>query len=612
MTDILAHRGPDDSGCWVKADNGKASALDDGNGNIGFGHRRLSIIDLSSLGRQPMSNADESIWIVYNGEVYNYVELREELEKLGYTFRSRTDTEVIIYAYEHWGEECVNRFNGMFAFALWDARQRILFCARDRLGIKPFYYYYDGTVFLFASEIKSILLHPSYQRKPNYRAILGYIKRLYPVNDETWFAGIERLEAGYTLTVRKTGLKLGEYWNIPDHEDIDCNVREEPLVDELRELLRDAIQIRLRSDVPIGAYLSGGLDSSLLVAYSRGVLNYEINTYSGYFEEAPEYDERRFIDIISKRFSTNHHYILSGPEDFRDIQQTLLWHFDEPVAGDTVCAQYYVNRKAREKVKVILSGLGGDELCGGYYRYLLPWIQVFLTATLKGTVKVPEVLNTLAMAVNHAKIVGLRNFLTKRSRYKHLPKVLNPDFVKCAGEAGENDSGNMGEGENPLRRALAFDLKYYMQGLLMAEDRISMSVSQESRVPFIDYRLVEFMFRIPDYLKMKELNMKYLLRKAGEKILPREITWRGDKRGYYVPTRLWYRNKLYENTRALLEESNRGIIAPQDALQFLQNHKTGRENNEMPLWILTNIELWFRTFMDGESIENVGCDGYDH
>lgn len=591
MGEIMAHRGPDDSGLFAQ-------------GSIGLAHRRLSIIDLSPLGHQPMWTVDGRFGITYNGEVYNYVELKKELAQLGHTFRSNSDTEVILEAYREWGEKCVTHFNGMFAFAIWDRVNRNLFLARDRLGVKPLYYFCNGRVFLFASEIKALLQHPGLWARPNRTAIREYVDYSFTLGAATWFEGVKQLLPGHYMLVDADGVREIEYWDVPVAAEAAAPLDETQLVEQLRDLLADAVRLRLRSDVPLGCHLSGGLDSSAVVAFASQELGTDLKTFNGRFAEGRYYDESNYARLVAERFKTDHREVMIQYGDLAGLITRLVWFMDEPAVGPGIVPQYLVAKLAKAHVQVVLGGQGGDELFAGYHKYMPIAARGIMQQLAAGRVTIVDTLTfagnlTLFLLSERRRLAG---YLQRRLRstIQANADAFTPDFRRLAAYAEPSATGRQ---RNDLDGALYFDVKHHLRALLHVEDRTSMAVSLESRVPLLDYRIVEFAFRIPPELKLKQGVLKYTLRRAVQGLVPREVIRRRDKRGFPTPTREWFRGPLRSWLEGhLLSDSfaQRGVFSVDYVRRIVAEHMSRRADHSQLLWKMLNVELWFRCFVDGE------------
>lgn len=604
MCDIIEYRGPDDCGVYT-------------DGAIGLGHRRLSILDLSELGHQPMSSSDKKTWITYNGEVYNFIKLREDLIKKGYKFKSNCDTEVIIYLYKEYGEECVHFLRGMFAFAIWDMEKSQLFMARDRIGKKPFFYYYNGKTLLFASEIKSILEDHTVQKNINYEAFYDYFKYLYVPDPKTIYQNIYKLEPGHTLTCSKEGIKKKEYWDISfkDVSQLDF----EDTSKELLSILDESVKLRMISDVPLGAFLSGGIDSSAIVALMAMQQDKPVKTCSIGFDSS-RYDEIDFARIIAKKYNTEH-YEFTVRENAEQILKKLVFCFDEPFADSSSVPTYFVSKLARQKVTVALSGDGGDENFAGYEKYYLDDIENRIRS------KIPKVIRTsflpllsgLISPFNHEifrKGVTLLNTLKHGSDYGFY--LTNTDFEDSLFHAAINDETkrsignydpfsvtsyyyNKADTDNHLSRILYTDLKTYLPGdILVKVDRMSMANSLEVRAPILDHKVIEFAASIPALFKYNRGDKKYILKKAFNEILPNEIMYR-KKMGFSVPLADWLRSELKNMASNTLLGKDAGInnFFNKDAIKKIWDmHQEEKRNYSVILWSLFMFELWFQEFME--------------
>jgi len=598
MAAAISHRGPDDDGYYFSP-----------TAPLGLLHRRLSIIDLSATGHQPMADAEGRAQIIYNAEVYNYKELLPELQALGYRFRGSSDTEVALNAYLEWGPDCLRRFNGMFALAIWDERRQRLFLARDRMGIKPLYYWYDPATqaLIFASEIKALLQDPRVPRQPNLSAIAEYGRYMYTTGEQTWFAGIQQLPPGCyaELGPDTGGLRVARWWDLPSGEDAAGERSEDEYVAELRALLADAVRLHLRSDVPVGAHLSGGLDSSSVVALASRWLAGEgagpLRTFSGAFNAGAAYDERPYIHAVAEMYHTDHHEIIPKAEDFPTLLPKLIWHMDYPSVGVGLYPQYHVCKlTAASHIKVVNGGQGGDELFAGYFRYVPPYLRGQL-ASLRQRPRPGAAAALLADMMR----VGLRQPLRevalnsgrRRLASEGVSGLLNANVQAMLPprEAGPNP------GSNPLQRALYWDLRNYLPALLHVEDRTSMSVSLESRVPLLDYRIVELAARIPAALKLRGLENKRIMRRAVAPLLPPAVVARKDKKGFPTPIEQWFAGPLrgwLTETLTDLGPTARELLDPAYVATLLREH--GRTDHSRALWMALNTALWCATFIDGD------------
>lgn len=582
MGNTIAHRGPDDWGIYSGP-------------GIGFIHRRLSIIDLSSNGHQPMCNEDGTIWIVFNGEIYNYGELTKSLINHGHRFKSNTDTEVIIHAYEQYGIECLQHLNGMFAFSLWDSRTKRLFSARDRLGIKPYYYCFNGKQLIFGSEIKAILCSPIVNSVPNLGAIRQYLLFGHPYDDSTWYKGIRQLDPGSYLLMENGRVTTHKYWDVCF--DIDFTRSCESFTEELGALLADSVRMHFRSDVPVGAYLSGGIDSSSIVALAAQGSNEHMHTFAAAYSEGKEYDERKYINIVAQKFSTQHHEVMPSYLDIPNLLKKIIWHLDEPVIGAAVLPMYRVcEMVASNGVKVVNGGQGADELFGGYPPYFALATRNLLDGVL-GRGKIGPI-----MEYSH-----IPQYLIKGGVLSRLWNRLTPDMqvswlkgtksIRDSQIEGEQLVKNLQPSLQPFELASYLQIKNYLPGLLHQEDRMSMAWSVESRVPFLDYRIVELAAKIPSWMKVQNGISKYILRSAMKGITPSAILDRKDKKGYPVPTSKWFKGELRDFMKKTLIDVPlmSGDIIDQNAVtQMIQAHISGRQDFGGPLWLILNTELWFQ------------------
>jgi asparagine synthase (glutamine-hydrolysing) len=599
MCRVIKHRGPDDQGILVR-------------GRVALGMRRLSIIDLEG-GHQPLTGCDESVTVVFNGEIYNYRELQRQLETLGHRFHTHSDTEAIVHAYEEYGAKCVDHLRGMFAFALWDAPLQQLFIARDRVGKKPLYYSLtaDGT-FVFGSELKSLLEHPAIERETNADALDAYLSFGYVPDPLSIFRGIEKLPPGHRLSFVDGRVTVEQYWDF-SYTPVEVK-NEEDYLDELRALLDEAVRMRLVSDVPLGAFLSGGVDSSAVVGLMSRAMSQPVKTFSIGFEE-DSYNELKFARVAAKHFGTDHHEFIVTP-DICDIIDELVWHFDEPFADSSAIPTYMVSKLAREYVTVVLSGDGGDELFGGYTRYQVDRKRSHLS-------RLPRVVREKMMRPVSARLphgawgrnylrnvsldpidryidsISLFTELNKRTLYTDdLKRMLKQEPQAAVMFRGYASSINTGDALDPL---LYLDSKTYLPGdILTKVDRMSMAVSLEARVPLLDHKLIEFVTRIPASMKMKGLETKHVFKRAMRGLVPDEILER-PKQGFGVPMQEWINRQLRGRMHDTLRERRtreRGLFNSQSIDVLLEEHERGRRDHSSSLWALLMLELWHRTFVD--------------
>ena len=633
MTDSLRHRGPDDEG-FLAVDSTSSKVVSligidskthgpriedfDKPANLFLGHRRLSIIDLSPAGHQPMSNEDGSLWIVYNGEIYNYLEIRGELLSLGHGFKSQTDTEVILHAYEEWGMECLSRFNGMWAFAILDLKKKRIFCSRDRAGVKPFYYLYDGKRFCFASEIKALMKIDGFEIEPNEQMIADYLFiGLLDHTRETFFKNIYQLRPGEYLLFEGNQLTVQSYWDIEGNEVHLPRVSD--YAEQFRSLLQDSIRLRLRSDVPIGSCLSGGLDSSSIVCLANQlmfnglsidtrVVGERQKTFSSCFEE-PAYDERKFIEEVIRRTGAEKNYVFPDEKDFLNDWYQLIWYQEEPFGSTSMYAQWKVMRLAKERqVTVLLDGQGGDELLAGY---LPSFYYLFRQARKDFDIG-------LLMREGKGFLKHHKN-LTRRLFHKTIAAMV-PKRLRTFFPGLDRDGGGWAEEgfrKNYYRsfswpRKFEHELNNYLYhafrftvlpGLLHYEDRNSMAFSLEARLPFLDYRLVEFSFSLPAHLKMDRGVTKVILREAMKGTLPERIRNRMDKIGFATPEEIWFKTGLREWIEKIISSKSfaeRGYFDVPKVKRIFLEYCEGKRNNHFLIWRWVNLELWLRTFFDGK------------
>lgn len=606
MGSCLRHRGPEDESIYV-------------DGSLGFAHRRLSIIDLSKEGRQPMCNEDGTVWLVFNGAIYNYLELRQRLLAQGHRFRSHTDTEVILHLYEEEGEDCLQHLNGMFAFAIWDVRERRLFAARDRFGIKPFYHVQRDSSFAFSSEIKALFHSGLIEPRLDRRGLADYITFQLPLGTKTMFEGVHELPPGHCLTVRSDGtLSTRKYWDLDF--TIDTETSPEAFQSGTLQLLEDAIRLQLRADVPIGAHLSGGLDSSTVASLAAQLLSSPISTFSGGFHESPAYDETRYARIVAQRWGTLHHEVFPGAQDFVNVMPGLMYHMDQPLAGPGVFPQLMVSRLAREHVKVVLGGQGGDEVFGGYTRYLIAYLEKSIKGAIEGTHEDEKfVVNFESILPNLRQIDGYqpllrhfwsdglfdsddRRYLRLIDRSSAMMKYLDPGLLPDVGEydlfAEYRELFHAANCRSLINRMTRFDMLTLLPALLHVEDRTSMSVSLESRVPLLDHRIAELVASMPPKVKYEGGRAKHLFRNVAKHIVPEEISARQDKMGFPVPLTEWLQagpvREFVRDTLLGAHVRRRGLIQV-DGVEALLD---GERSFGRGVWGLLSLELWQQAFFD--------------
>jgi len=611
MNQRIVHRGPDDDGFLV-------------DGNVGLAMRRLSIIDIRT-GHQPISNEDESVSIVYNGELYNHQDLRKDLEVRGHRYRTKSDTETIVHLYEDYGRDCVKYLRGMFAFAIWDRRKRQLLIARDRLGIKPLYYRYDGNRLLFGSEIKTILAHPGVKAEFNRATLAEHLAFGYIAGGETMYAGIQKLLPGNTLELDEGGqLKISSYWDLQVKAD-PGDKPQRHYVDRYRELLEQCVSSHLMSDVPLGVFLSGGLDSSAVAALTTRVRKEPIETFAvGYGEEA--LSELPFARTVANHIGSKHHEVRLSRDEFFQALPRLIWHEDEPIVWPSSVSLYFVARLARERVTVVLTGEGSDETLAGYTRY--PW--TLLNARMDAVYRAltPSALRKIVRsgiaggpipAALHRKLE--HTFLGRDGAswpsfyfdnfYSAFSGAEQDDLLTAEAKATARDpyaasmqQWNFSSGDL-LHRLLYTDIKTYLVELLMKQDQMSMAASIESRVPFLDHELVEFTASIPAKYSTEGLAGKFILKRAVEDLLSRDIVYRR-KMGFPTPWAYWLAGPQLETLEHLLLEprtAERGQFRAASVRKLFAEHRAGHRDHGNRIWRLLNLELWQRVCLEGDPID---------
>ena len=615
MCSELVHRGPDDEGIYCKD-------------NIGLGHRRLSIIDLGG-GHQPMANEDGSVWIVFNGEIYNFQELKEELLLKGHSFKTHCDTETIIHLYEEEGEECVRKLRGMFAFAIWDEKKKKLFLARERIGKKPLHYtVFDGKI-LFASEIKAILQDPSVRRRIDHEALHDYLSLLYVPAPKTMFEGIQKLPAGHYLVCDKEGVKLTKYWDIDFSRTVADS--EEALKEELYNKLKEAVKIRLISDVPLGAFLSGGIDSSSVVSLMSELEDKPVVTNSiGFSVKA--FDELKYASLLSKRYSTEHHEYVVEPKAL-EILDKLVWAYDEPFGDASSIPTYYVSKMARQNVTVALSGDGGDENFAGYNRYMYSDALVRLQKVLPGFVKAgaKAVSSSLSSKDSGAWIRKINNklqelYLSPFEMYFKMISIYKEEEKALLYSGALKEKMKYYDSRDNFRRIFDscpspdyisklqyLDIKTYLcDDILVKVDRASMAVSLEVRAPMLDHKFMEFVATIPAGLKARHQKGKYIFKKAMSRNIPSEILNRS-KMGFDIPMTHWLRTNLKNLVEAELFAKD-GIIAELFDLEYVKkmweivqyaNLKGFRKTDfSYRIWLLFIFSRWHKKYILGTDGNN--------
>lgn len=600
----LSHRGPDDNGIYIDTDTA-------------LGHTRLAIVDIAH-GQQPMQDRSGRYVLVFNGEIYNYMELRQHLLSKGEHFHTYSDTEVLLQMYRHYGKACVKKLNGMFAFVVYDTQKGTLFMARDHFGIKPLYYTRVGDDFVFASEIKAILEYPGVNAEADLRSVSEYVTFQMMLKKHTLFKNIYAVEpATYMVVEHGKIIEKKRYWDFC--YEIDESKSLEQYVSELTYLLENSVNKQIRSDVPVGAHLSGGIDSSLVATLASKNYFEAFHTFSGGYKEAPEFDETEYARIVHRSIKSVHHEIFPTADDFIAYFETILYHMDYPEAGPGVFSQYMVSKLASEHVKVVLGGHGGDEIFGGYTRYAIAYLEQALKGAIfetqeegKHIVTLHSMIPNLPQLKRYVPLLkeqfkeGLFDPMDERyyrmmNRSHHLDKIYNKDFLAHFEQEQLLEKFkqvfNHPDTKSYFNKMTHFDLKTLLPALLHVEDRVSMAVSIESRVPLLDYRIVELASKMPPAMKFSGGKTKSMLIRAVKNILPEAIIERKDKMGFPTPINLWLskdlkayaleiltskkaRERGYLNTRAIEQEIN----------------ASGKFNRD--LWGALNLELWYRKFID--------------
>jgi asparagine synthase (glutamine-hydrolysing) len=618
MRDVITHRGPDGAGLHTDA-------------QAALGHRRLSIVDLAG-GHQPLANEQDTIWVTYNGEIYNHAAIRSNLQSAGHTYRTRSDTETIVHAYEEWGDDCVQQFRGMFAFGLWDAPRRRFLLVRDRLGVKPVYWSLipptadRGARLLFASEIKAILASGLITARPNHAVVSEVLATRYTSGEETLFEGIYKLLPGHRLVYEHGAVRVSQYWDIPQSgpdPELSRSTDAE-LIARFRSLLEESVRLRLMADVPLGMFLSGGIDSSAVAALMARAINRPVETFSVAFDDRA-FSELEYAREVARAVGANGHEVVVADTDFFGALPRLVWHEDEPIAHPSSVPLHFVSALARQHVKVVLTGEGSDELLAGYGKYpraLLNWkagaiYERMLPAGVRAAVAssvVPRLPGRLGRYATRsflampreAGAMFLDNFagIPLRAQRELLePLVLGGD--PYASSLRYFNSGS--EASGVLGRLLYTDIKTYLVELLMKQDQMSMSTSIESRVPFLDHELVEFAAVLPERMKLQGFTTKRILRESVRGLLPDSILTR-PKMGFPVPFAGWTAGRWNSVVRDVLLDRRareRGIANPVAVEQLLDDHRAGRRRGGDALWALMNLELWYRTFIDGDGVQTL-------
>ena len=625
MCQAFSYRGPDDEGVYTSEQTA-------GHGQkvtVGLGHKRLSIIDLSAAGHQPMSNEDGSVWITCNGEIYNFKEQRAELQAKGHVFKGHSDTEVLLHLYEEEGPKCVHRLNGMFSFGLWDEKRARLWLCRDRVGIKPLVYYWDGKRFVFASEIKSLLSDPAIPRELDYDALLLYLAFSYVPAPYTIFRGIRKLEPGHSLILEKGELRIEKYWDVPQEPDLNVSSpsfcsQEEIIKKSLYEYLSEAVRKRMIADVPLGAFLSGGIDSSIIVGLMSRHSSRPVKTFSIGFSDDKLFDETHYAREAARLFKTDHHEFKLTYRDMLDALPDVLSTFDEPFADSSAIPTYIVSKETKRHVTVALSGDGGDELFAGYRSYLgeywynrymmIPAIlrdgvieRIFQTLPDSRDSRVVEYIRRLKKFIVSTKGTFPERVMSLKAIF---PKELRKDLLLMKGFGG-----NISEGDLPLEmvknrlssyrgdqinKILYSDFKDSLPGdMLTKVDWMSMKNSLEVRVPFLDHDVVEFAFKIPGSLKLRKGKTKYLLKETFKDLLPSSL-YNRPKAGFEIPISRWLKTDLRFLIDKFLSEEriqDQGIFEYKVIEKLIQDLLANRRDTSWMLWNLIVFESWYENYL---------------
>lgn len=608
MVQSLSHRGPDGEGEYETSDE-----------YIWLAHKRLAIID-PDKGIQPLSNEDESVWITFNGCIYNYLELAQTLRQKGHKFRTNCDTEVIVHAYEEYGPDCLNHFIGMFAFVIWDQKKEQIFCARDRIGIKPFYFWITGEHFIFGSEIKCLFESGMIQPSIDYRSLAEYIHFQCTLGNKTLFEGIKKLEPGHYMLL-KTGVRpfkpvIKQYWDVKF--DINYEATEEFFVDRLKLLLDDAVKIRLRSDVTLGAHLSGGLDSSTVASIAALLWQGDepLHSFTGSFSEGATFDESGYARLVAEKSGLIFNLITPSALDFQNTIRDIIYYMDEPAAGPGVFPQYMVSKLASQHVKVVLGGQGGDEIFAGYARYLIGYLEESLKGAIEDNEDSARYVSTLSSLIPSLPMLKnytpmLKKFWSsglfdeQNKRYFHLMdrtegdyRIYNPKLMAYRDEIEKEFTSIFfrSNAKSFLNRMLYFDIKVHLPALLHVEDRTSMAWGLESRIPLLDHRIIELIASIPPTIKFKEGQPKYIFKRAIQNTIPQEILERKDKMGFPVPLQKWFKDEL----KQFIHEQMTSPASKNDSIfnyEFFDDLIENEREFGRNVWGALCLHLWHSTFI---------------
>ncbi|HTM31102.1 MAG TPA: asparagine synthase (glutamine-hydrolyzing) [Vicinamibacterales bacterium] len=585
MRDVMPYRGPDDAGLYVS-------------GPVGLGHRRLSIIDLGG-GHQPMANAASTHWIIFNGEIYNYRELRQDLLQRGHTFRTQSDTEVILALYAERGERCVEAMNGMFAFAIWDAAAGTLFLARDRMGVKPLYYAETSDAFVFGSEIKALFASGLVKAECRRDALAEYLVYRQVAGDQALFAGVRSLPPGCTMTLQAGEARVRRYWS-PLPDGIPADLSYEAAVTRLSELLDDAVRLRLISDVPVGTFCSGGVDSSLVTAIAARRKGEGVNTYSVGFDE-PDFDESAYAEQVAAHCRTRHHRLTVGNVEFDELLPRMIWHNDEPLDFANSVQIFALSRLSKQEVTVVLTGEGSDELFAGYPRYRIPDLS-------RSYRLVPRPVRRALTAVGDHRFAKLDRYASTGAEDALLynASYLRPELVAelapslpPASLASRRASleATASLPLDTIGRVSLLDQQTFLIGILHRQDKMSMAASIESRVPFMDYRVVEFANRLPSRFKVRRGSGKAVVKDVARTLLPPEIVDRR-KSGFGVPLARWFRSNegLGARLNSLADSAAADVFDGGVLQRLVREHRSGAADHSELLWTALNVALWRDAF----------------
>jgi len=638
MADLMRHRGPDDHGYAFFNSSGKCFSegrdipASQNHAVMALGHRRLTIIDLQETGRQPMSSQQQRFWITFNGEIYNYIELREQLKSLGHTFTSTGDTEVILKAYQQWSTSCIERFNGMWAFAIWDCQEQELFCSRDRMGVKPFYYYFGPDKFIFASEVKAVVaaLEPR-KRNTNTPYIARFIiNGLLNDGNDTFFEHVQQLRPAHCLLIKNNQMTTWRYWDIPQQAVMQADTAtmdQNQAVEQFRDLLTDSIRLRFRADVPVGMCLSGGLDSSSVVALASKALSAKLLTFTTEYQEK-DFSEGRYAREVVRCFGTEAKYTTPTGAQFIDFIDKFSWYHDEPCPGPGPFSQWHVMQLASKDVKVVLDGQGADEVVAGYYHYFNYYLtsvfkRMFNTGPARTTLK--QYLSDNRLITRHLGQSQYQGYLTALSHIanrtlpawlRDIARPLRKSAKRLRGAGAMFDVANKDFLSQSLPLFRPWHQRYRddlndilyreltrdnIPMLLQFNDRTSMAFSIESRVPFLDYRLVEFCGSLPYNMKIQGNVTKKIMRQAMRGILPDMVVDRPDKKGYPTPFALWLKGPINQYVKDMITSktfTQRNIFQPDKVQTLLQQHCTGQADHAWLLWRIVNTERWMQAYTD--------------